>query len=282
MSLQNKNVALLVHSCDRYELLYKAFEIFFSKNWDSAINCNCYFATEEKQVDIAGFKNIQSGKGEWADRLAFLLREKIKEPYIIYVQEDMWLNKKVNAAFFNKLFELTKNNNWQQVKLHSSGVYKTTATEIFIEGFNVAVIDNEVSDFLMSHQITLWNKDFLLKQLYKKEHPWRNERKATKRLRKLNPIIHHVDYFAENSYNEININNNPVLRSEYLTISVNGTLNSNANSYINEMLKSEDLSIKEYAKKLAFNLQNNMTHDGKPRPQKMDLYKRIKKWIRGR
>ena len=120
MVLIKKDVALLVHSCDRYELLYKGFEFFFSKYWDSQINCNLYFATEEKQVSINSFKNIQSGKGAWADRLAILLREKISEKYILYIQEDMWLNKKINASFFNQLFDLTEKNNWQQVKLHSS------------------------------------------------------------------------------------------------------------------------------------------------------------------
>ena len=278
---RKKDVALLVHSCDRYELLYKGFEFFFSKNWNSKINCNLYFATEEKKVLINGFENIQSGKGEWADRLAILLKEKISEKYILYIQEDMWLNKKVNADFFNQLFELAENNNWQQVKLHSSGVYKTIATNSFIEGFNIAKIDNVKSDFLMSHQITLWNKDFLLKQLYKKEHPWRNERKATKRLKKINPDIYHVDYFAENGHNEINQNNNPVLRSEYQTISVNGVLNCNVEWYIKE-LKTEGINFKEYASNLEYNYNNNLTHDGNPKPKKVDIFKRTKNWLLGK
>ena len=281
MILRKKNVALLVHSCDRYELLYKGFEFFFSKNWDSKINCNLYFATEETKVLINGFENIQSGKGEWADRLAILLKEKISEEYILYIQEDMWLNKKVNTDFFNQLFELAENNNWQQVKLHSSGVYKTIATNSFIEGFNIEEINNVKSDFLMSHQITLWNKDFLLKQLHKKEHPWRNERKATKRLKKINPEIYHIDYFAENGHNEININSNPILRSEYQTISVNGVLNSNVESYIKE-LKIEGLDFKEYALKLEYNYNNNLTHDGKPKPRKVDIFKRTKNWLLGK
>lgn len=42
--------ALLVHSCDRYELLYKGFEYFFSKYWDFDVKCKYYFATEEKKL----------------------------------------------------------------------------------------------------------------------------------------------------------------------------------------------------------------------------------------
>jgi hypothetical protein len=179
MNSVNNNVALLVHSCDRYEFLFKGFEIFFSKYWHFSTDCNYYFATEEKKVTINNFENIQSGKGEWADRLKILLEERIKEEYILYFQEDMWLNKKTNALFFNQLFELAKKNNWQQVKLHSSEVYKTISTDQFIEEFQITKVDNANSGFIMSHQVTLWNKSFLIKQLLKNEHPWRNERKGT-------------------------------------------------------------------------------------------------------
>jgi hypothetical protein len=281
MNIENEEIALLVHSCDRYELLYKGFEFFFSKNWDPKIKCKLYFATEVKKVLVNGFTNIQSGKGEWADRLTTLLKEKISAKYILYVQEDMWINKKINGDFFDKLFEFTKKNNLQQVKLHSSDVYKTTATDSFIEGFNIAILDNVKSDFLMSHQITLWNKKFLLKQLYKKEHPWRNERKGTKRLKKINPLIYHIDYFAENGQPEINNNNNPILRSEYKTISANGALHSTVEPYIKELL-NENSSLHEYALKLEHNYKNNLTHDGNPKPKKVDIFKRAKNWILGK
>ncbi len=281
MNSKNRNIALIIHSCDRYELLYKGFEFFFSKYWDFSIDCNCYFATEEKKVAINGFENIRSGKDEWADRLAFLLKEKIPEKYILYFQEDMWINKKVNAAFFNQLFELTKKNDWQHVKLHSFGGYKTIAADLYIEGFNIAKLDNVNSDFLMSHQVTLWNKTVLLEQLHTKEHPWRNERRGTKRLKKLNPEIFHIDYFAENGNKEINKNNAPVLRSEYRTISVNGVLNDRALPYIEEM-KNGNNEQREYALKLEHNYKNNLTHDGKPKPRKVDIVKRTKNWLTGK
>lgn len=180
MEIKKNDVALLVHSCDRYELLYKGFEFFFSKYWNFDVDCNYYFATEGKDVTINRFKTICSGKGEWSDRLVYLLKNCINEPYILYLQEDMWLNKAVNPLFFNQLFKTVISNKWQQVKLHSSNVYTTISTDTFIEGFGVTIIDNAKSDFLMSHQITLWDKEFFLKQLQKREHPWRNERKATK------------------------------------------------------------------------------------------------------
>ena len=273
------NVALLVHTCDRYQFLYKGFEYFFTKYWDKEINCNCYFATEELNVTISGFTNIQSGKGAWADRLSRLLQHQIKEDYVLYFQEDMWLNKKVNPKFFNQLFKLAISNNWKQVKLHSSEVYHTIPTGYFIEGFNIAQLNNQQSDFLMSHQVTLWNKAFLITQLLKNEHPWRNERRGTKRLKKLNPVIFQADYFAENGKQEINQNNYPIGRSEYYTISVNGMLDDNLRPYIQELKTGNE---QEYAAALQHHYDHQLTHDGQPKPRKEDLFKKIKNKLRNK
>lgn len=281
METTQKNVALIVHSCDRYEFLFKGFEYFFSKHWDYNIPCNYYFATEEINTTFSGFKNIKSGKGEWSDRLAIILKEKIKEDYVLYFQEDMWLNKNVNLNFFKQLFNLTFENKWQQIKLHSSEVYITKNTNLFIEGFNVAEINNSESDFLMSHQVTLWKKDFLIDQLFKNEKPWRNEKRGTKRLKKLNPIILHVDYFAENGKKEINNNGQMVGRSEYQTISLNSMLNENIILYINKLMTGDNQQ-KNYAKELQYHYDNNLTHDGKPKPRKDDLFKKLTMWLRNK
>jgi hypothetical protein len=279
--LQKQQVALVVHTCDRYKLLYEGFAFFFSKYWDFNINCKYYFATEEQVVSIRGFENIQSGNGEWSDRLKYVLTTKITEDYVLYFQEDMWLNEKINAAFFNQLFELTVQNDWKQVKIHSSNVYQTAESGIFIEGFNVANVNKDTSDYLMSHQVTLWNKKHLIEQLHRGEHPWRNERKGTKRLKRSNTPIFQIDYFAENDNLAINQNNNPVLRSGYRTVSVNSVLDECVAPYIEE-LKNSDAKQVEYAQKLEHNYINNLTHDGRPKPRKVDFFKQIKNWLTGK
>lgn len=274
--LKNK-VALLVHSCDRYELLFRGFEYFFQKNWDFDIPCTYYFATEEISAEVKNFVNIKSGPGQWSDRLVRLL-DQIEEEYVLYFQEDMWLNKPVSKSFFTDLFDIATKNAWKQVKLSSSEVFKTKETNLFIEGFNIAVLKNEESGFLMSHQVTLWDKVFLRQQLMPNEHPWRNERKGTKRLRKLNPEIHHIDYFAENGKPAINNNQASVNRSEYRSISVNATLNESVLPFIEEMESDQNLS--GYTSKLRHHYLNKITHDGKPKPLKRNIFKRLKDWIR--
>jgi hypothetical protein len=281
MNNNKKDFALLVHSCDRYELLYKGFQFFFNKYWDFNVPCSYYFATEEKKISIKNFENILSGKGEWSDRLITLL-QKIPEDYIIYFQEDMWLNKSIDSSFFQQLFDMIIENKWNQVKLHSSDVYKTESTNMFINGFNIAKLDNKQSKFLMSHQITVWNKQFLISLLKTNEHPWRNERRATKRIRKIDPEIIHIDYFAENGYREINNNKSDISRSCYYSISVNGILNERSEPFIKELIKESNESDREYGLKLEHNFRNMLTHDGLQKPRKVDVFKRIKNWFQGK
>lgn len=279
MNTSEKTFALLVHSCDRYEFLYEGFEYFFHKHWDFTIPLTYYFATEEKDVNIKGFVNIKSGKGAWSDRLSLLLREKIKEDYVIYFQEDMWLTKDVSRVFFNELLEYINREKPGHIKLHSSDVYKTIPTNIQLAGFALTKIDNKASNFLMSHQIAIWNKQVLLEQMLKNEHPWRNERRGTKRLRISNPEIFHIDYFSENGASEINKNPDSHSRSAYYAVSLNGTLNDRTPYFIEELKKDEDAKTGEYANKLHIHYKDQLTHDGLPKPRKVDMVKRIKNWL---
>lgn len=271
--------ALLVHACDRYRFLYEGFGYFFRQHWDFNIPCSYYFATEEQSTDVPGFINIKSGKGEWSDRLAQLLRNQIHEKYVIYCQEDMWLDKPVNASFFIQLFELIKKHDWKQVKLTSSDVYITHTGELYIDGFAIAQLDNAQSGYLMSHQITIWNREYLLAQLPKGEHPWRNERKGTKRLKKLNPAIFQTDYFSENGHPAINKNKAGIVRSGYHTVSENSALNSRVLSYI-ETLKQGTRQQQEYARQLQYHYDHQLTHDGRPKPRKEDIFKKLKNWLK--
>ncbi|GAB2701444.1 hypothetical protein GCM10027037_28350 [Mucilaginibacter koreensis] len=269
--------ALLVHTCDRYRFLYPGFNFSFNQYWDFSVPCQYYFATETLNVQLQGFQTIQSGKGEWADRLAYLLREVIEEDYVIYFQEDMWLNKPVNGRFFNELFKTAAAQQWQQVKLSSSDAYVTQTTPYTLQGFQVGLLDNEKSGFLMSHQVTLWKREFLLQQLHKGEHPWRNERKGTKRLKKLNPKIYQIDYFAENGQPENNTNPQATGRSEYQTVSMNSMLSANVLPYI-KAFSQGNAEQQAYAQQLQHHYDHQLTHDELPKPRKEDFFKKLKNW----
>jgi hypothetical protein len=273
-----KSFALLVHACDRYEFLYQGFEYFFNQFWNSDIKCKYYFATEVIDVNIPGFENIKSGKGEWSDRLAYLLREKITEDYVIYMQEDVWLSKPVSKAFFDDLFDFVQEKSHKQIKLHSSDIYQTLPTEKFVRGLNFSKVDNTKSRYLMSHQLTLWDRAFFVAQLPPKENPWRNERRGTKRLKSIDPEIWHIDYFSQDYSEPINENQDITERSNFNTVSQNGKLNDEVCHFI-ELLRKGDEKAVAYAKELENHYDNSLTHDGKEQPRKIDFVKRLKNWV---
>jgi hypothetical protein len=271
-----KHFAIVVHACDRYEILFRGFEYFFKTHWTDTNNVSLYFLTEEKDYVSKIFKNVKTGKGEWSDRLRIGLKQ-ISEPYIIYIQEDMWLNKDVNSQLLNSILNYTLAEKPQLLKLHSSGVYVTNPTNTIIEGLTLSKLDNEGSKYLMSHQLSIWNREFFISQLQNSEHPWRHERKGTKRMKKLNIPIFQIDFFAENGKTPINENLSNEKRSEYQTISVNGILNTNALPFLEILTSSSDPVISAYGEKLMYNFKNQVTHDGLSKPRKEDIFQKLKK-----
>jgi hypothetical protein len=270
-----KNVAVLVFACDRYELLYKGFDFFFKKNWDHSFPITKYFTTESKNIDLVGYTHLKSGYGEWTNRLKLIL-DQIEEDYIIFLQEDVWFNKKISPGVLELILINMVKNELKLVKLNSSEVYTTEELDVHFKGYALARVIKESSDFLMSHQISIWNKNFFYAQLKDNEHPWRNERRGTKRLRKSNDDIYQIDLLSENGKPPINKNSSDIIQGEYHTISVNACIQSNTKIFIPELEKD----LPEYADKIRYNMENNITHDGKPKPRKEDIFKKIKNIVR--
>ncbi len=272
-----KNIALIVHSCDSYRLLCRGFEYFFKKYFPYRdVPISYYFLTEEEDYNSSIFTNIKTGKGAWSDRLLKGLQQ-IPEQYIIYFQEDMWLDKPVDADTINQVINFATDHQTDLFKLSSNSVYKTNPAGRYINGLALTLLDNSRSKYLMSHQVSLWEKSFFTAQLRFREHPWRNERKGTERLKVLNPDIYHIDLFTENEQQPINNNKNGAVSGRYYTVSQNAQLNGYTLQFIEVMKLDADPEISTYAAKLEYNHQNHITHDGLPKPRKEDFFKKIKK-----
>jgi len=269
-----QNFALLIFACDRYELLFKGFDFFFKKHWDHSIPIKKYFSTEMKDIQIDGYIHLKSGQGEWTNRLKRVL-DQIPEDHIIFMQEDMWYNKRIPQGVLAPLLSHIERNDLRLVKLHSSEVYNTEALDINFNGFTLSRIDKKTSKFLMSHQVSIWNKRFLYAQLKNNEHPWRNERRGSKRLKNDPAEIFHIDLLSENGKPPINKNHPDIKPGAYHTVSMNACLQPNATPFISVLKKN----FPDYANTLAHHMENSITHDGKHKPRKEDFFKKLKdKW----
>jgi hypothetical protein len=265
--------ALVVHACDRYQLLFRGFEYFFKQHWPDLESIHLYFLTEEIDHPSERFTNLKTGKAEWSVRLRVGLQQ-LSEPLVIYMQEDMWLIRPVDKNVLGEVVNFASAENLRLLKLNSSNVYRTRPTGKVISGLAVSQLGNDAK-YLMSHQPSVWNREFLLTQLTRSESPWRHESMGTKRLRKLNLPIYQIDLLAENGHPSVNDNPSDGCRGEYRTISFNGILNGHVGPFLKELMKSADPEIIAYAQRLQHNFINQLTHDGLPRPKKPRFWKRV-------
>lgn len=164
---------VVVHTCDKYEFLWEGWNHYFKKYWKSDIPV--YFMNEEKDVDFA--PQIKTGKGEWSDRLIKGLKS-VPDEHIIYMQEDFWLQDTIDIETIIELF-LQKDMNCLRIheSLLNTRYYSVEPTDVD----NLYKFTND-SNYLVSHQFSIWNKEFFLSCLKPNESPWVNEKAGTKRI----------------------------------------------------------------------------------------------------
>lgn len=196
--LNKPDLSLLVHTCDSYERFWSGMFYTLDSYWDYNY-IPVYFANEEKKmsdiiIDCKGtpyrpdsrIKQILTGK---TDKDGFSNRfinavEKIPSKYLIYIQEDMWLRRNLDNDLIKELIEFMDKVNADSIKIHAKlwyyNSYILEPTEYFVKGQRMLKQIND--EFILSHNATIWRKDYLLKYQKEGENPWLNETEASKRM----------------------------------------------------------------------------------------------------
>ena len=198
ISILNKlDLSLLVHTCDSYERFWGGMFYTLDSYW----NYNyipVYFANEEKKMsdiimDCKGseykpdvrIKQILTGK---TDRNGFSTRfiEAVKQvptKYVLYMQEDMWLKRSLDKELLNDLVKFMDDVNADSVRIHAKlfyyDGYNVEPTDYFVKGQRM--LKNAGGDIL-SHNATIWRKDYILKHQLPGEDPWINEEEGSRRM----------------------------------------------------------------------------------------------------
>lgn len=202
--MKNKDLSLLVHTCDSYDSFWRPmfFSLDFYWDYDSF---PVYFANEEKKLeesiikrgdnDIEGYKytpdsrinQILTGKTDrngFSDRFISAI-EKIPSKWIIYIQEDMWIRSKLDKKLLEDLVNFAEAEEADSIKIHSKlfywDEYRLEPTDHFIQGQRVLKY-SEGNNYLLSHAATIWRKDYILKYQTPGEDPWKNEIEGSKRM----------------------------------------------------------------------------------------------------
>lgn len=191
------DLSLLVHTCDSYEKFWPG--MFYSLDFYWNYNyIPVYFANEEK--DISEFnirckeleynpnpaiKQILTGKTDkngFSSRLMDAI-SKIPTKYVLYIQEDMWLKRSLHDKIIEDLINFMDEVNANSVKLHSRlwyyESYELEPTNYFVGNQRIL---KDIGTCPMTHNATIWRKDYLLKHMKPNEDPWSNEINGSERM----------------------------------------------------------------------------------------------------
>lgn len=188
------NLAIVLHTMDKkpYSELWDSFIFYFDKYFDKNIVCKKYFLNEELDINYDGWTQIKTGYGEWSDRLKRGLSQIDKE-YVFYFQEDFWLFDYLKNDIVEICYKTLLDNDGDNIKIHKIDRSKAG---IRLINEHVSICDRNY-DYLISHQPSIWRKEFLIENLLDNENPWQNEINGSNRLRKKDFKIyyHYKDYY---------------------------------------------------------------------------------------
>lgn len=171
------NLSLLIHTFDQYRKYWDGWVDGYCRNGvnysggDYLIFWGTDIEPPKEQKTIGNV--LLSGKGEWSDRLIKLVHQ-IPTDFIFYCQEDMWPCAK--HPDLTPLMEFIIKNDIYRLQISPVVQFYS------LYGSNIPLFFHYKSKYLVSHQPSIWRKDFLLKCLAPNEDPWKNEYEGTKRL----------------------------------------------------------------------------------------------------
>jgi len=163
--------SFLVHTFDGYRRYWKPWLHFFKQHHPNP-EWPVFFANEERAVnqffppgaDGLRYHQIKCGKGPWGQRLITAL-EAIPTKYVLYMQEDMWLNSRLTQQYLNQCLSVAEQNNKKQLKLQAGCFHHHWTTDG----------EGHPTWYIVSHQPGLWNREYLLSTLRPDMSPYHHE-----------------------------------------------------------------------------------------------------------
>lgn len=208
------NIPIVLHTMDSYNSYWDTwFELFQKhvKNYGTI-----YFLTEDKEPNFSnedGVVHIKTGAGEWGARLLNGLSQ-IDSDLIFYMQEDFWAIKDIELE--DNFLELFKNYKMDCLRICANS-----------ELISLSHITNDLykynrhSPFSISHQFSLWNKEYFMSNVNSNESPWENEIYGSNRINENNHNIYHIDNYWYESVcmqGELQQTGHDILKNNNLTI----------------------------------------------------------------
>lgn len=174
------SVAVVVSSCDAFFDAWRPFVFFFRKHWGDC-PFPVHLIVNRLKVRSTVVQPISVGPDrEWASNIITAL-DSISQPYLLYFQEDYFLNGPVNNARLAEDFAYAFDNDAASFCFHARGQLEPNFQPLN-DRFGIVPPD---SDGRTRLQVTLWKKEALRAALRPGETAWNMEARASERTRDL-------------------------------------------------------------------------------------------------
>jgi hypothetical protein len=174
------SVAVVVSSCDTFFDTWRPFVFFFRKHWGDC-PFPVYLIINRLKVRSTVVQPIAVGPDRgWASNMIAALQS-IPHPYLLYFQDDYFLNSRVNNTLLAQDFAYAFDNNVASFCFHARGELEPNFQPLN-DRFGVVPKD---SDGRTRLQVTLWKKEALRGVLRPGESAWDMEARGSERTRDL-------------------------------------------------------------------------------------------------
>lgn len=160
-------VAVVIHSFDGYVRYWRGMLHYWHQHTRHLEPYpSVWLATETLQPEDKpeGVKVVNTGVGTWAWRLRQALQH-VKEPYVLYLQEDAWLTGPLYGYQMQRWLTIMRRQRLNVLKLNVPCRHDPAAVDDF----------NNPLWYTVTHQPSLWRKDFLLSTLYDEQEALAHE-----------------------------------------------------------------------------------------------------------
>jgi len=236
MTVPQKELAVIIKTCDNFSDVWRPFFILFDKFWPDC-PWPIYLISETQVFAHPKVITLNTGTDcEWSAMMIHALGQ-IETPNILFLLEDYFLNKPVSSEEITRLLEALKNDGASCLRLYPtiSMELKPSNSEYF------GVIDNR-EEYLVSTQASIWKKEELLSLLVPTENVWDFERNASVRAR--NKQVRFCSVWLNTASDKIDEGNYP-FRYLFLTSITRGKWTMKTVDYCKKNAVFLDLSVRK-------------------------------------
>jgi len=172
-----KKITVLVSSFDGFADCWDPFYHGLRKYWPDC-PYEVAFITNFKEINLGSAQAIKVGTDRgWSDNMLTAL-EQIESSFILYAQEDYWINQRVDTKTISDYVELLIKDKADYIRL-----YPAPPPDLdYLEDERLGILADD-APYRTSLQMALWRKSVLKNLIKSGENPWQFEVDGTLRSR---------------------------------------------------------------------------------------------------